>query len=117
MAFKEYQDKSSLRKDRSRMLQGGTAEEQGDRVGWWERDVFPESDTDTPFTITSTYSLKPDLVAHDYYGRNDLGWVILQYNNIVDVNTEFNTGSQILLPSKNRVFLEFLSKPIKRRFR
>jgi hypothetical protein len=117
MAFKEYLDKSSLQKERSRILQGGTAESTESRIGWWEREVFSEDSSDTPFTLTTTYSGKPDLVSYDFYGRNDLGWVILQYNNIIDVNTEFTTGSNISLPSKSRVFLEFLSKPKARRFR
>lgn len=113
MTFKLYPDKSSLRKKNSRMLQGGIAEESDTFIKWWERDVLPRDDiTDILYTIKKVYEFKPDLISFDYYGRNDLGWLILQYNNIVDVNEELKVGQQILLPSKNRVFFQIITRSL-----
>jgi len=68
--------------------------------------------TDIIYVIPVVYAGKPDLIAFDYYGRNDLGWLVLQYNNIVDINEELTVGKTIRLPAKRRVFYSILSKPI-----
>ena len=88
---------------------GGATVDYGTRLGWWERLVFPSATTDEPFTITNKYNKRPDLLAHDVYGRSTLMWLILQYNNILDINTEFVTDAVVILPSKNRVFSEMLN--------
>lgn len=111
MAFKLYEDKSSVRKKNSRYVQGGVSEFDDRFVRWWERRTLPRDDvTDSTFTLTATYELRPDLVAFDYYGRSDLAWLVLQYNKIVDINTEFVVGKEIILPSRERVFYEILNR-------
>ena len=113
MAFKLYPDKSSLRKKNSRMLQGGISERSDNFIGWWERDELPRDDiTDTVYTISKAYEFKPDLISYDFYGRNDLGWLVLQYNKIVDINEELAVGKTIVLPSKSRAFYQMLSRPV-----
>lgn len=113
MSFKLYEDKSSVRKKFSRYTQGGRSEVLEKTVGWWEKIDLAENDvTDTFFTITKTYEKSPGLVAADFYGRSDLMWLVLQYNNVVDINEEFVTGKEIRLPSRDRVFYEILTKPI-----
>ncbi len=112
-SFLLYKDKSSLRKKNSRMLQGGIAEYDDTYIGWWERDNLDKDDiTDITYKINKVYEGKPDLIAYDYYGKNGLGWIVLQYNNIVDVTEELAAGKLILLPSKSRVFYKFLSRPM-----
>ena len=111
MAFKLYTDKSSVRKKNSRYVQGGIPEIEGNFIKWWERIELAKDDvTDLTYTISEVYAKKPDLIAYDMYRRNDLGWLVLQYNNIVDINEELDTGKVILLPSSDRVFFELLSK-------
>jgi len=113
MAFSLYTDKTSLRKKNSRMLQGGTSEVIDTYIGWWERRDIPKDDiADIAYTITKVYEFKPDLIAYDYYGKNGLGWVVLQYNNIIDVNEQLAAGTTILLPSKSRMFYQILSSPV-----
>lgn len=95
-----------------RYVQGGSSEQLEDRIGWWDRRPFAPSVTDVTLTITTRYAKRPDLLAFDAYGKATLAWVILQYNNIVDINEEFIEGSQIQLPTRERVMTEFLTRPL-----
>ena len=113
MTFRLYSDKSSVRKKNSRYVQGGDSDVGQNFIRWWERAKLAEDDiTDLEYTIPVVYAGKPDLIAYDYYGRNDLGWLVLQYNNIVDVNEELCAGKVIKLPARNRVFYSILTKAV-----
>lgn len=101
--------RSDLVKD-SRYSQGGEVEVLQSRLGWWERRIFEMSVLDVPITISRKYDKRPDLMAFDAYGRANLAWVLLQYNNIVDINEEFVEGKEILVPTAQRVLTEFLTK-------
>lgn len=101
--FELYENKSSLKKSRSRMLSGGTSEIKGNKIGWWERKPLPkEGSTDREIILDEEYAGRPDLVAFDYLGTSRLMWLVLQYNNIVDLNEEFILGTKIVLPSAIR---------------
>jgi len=93
----------------SRYSSGGTTSYVGGRIGWWDRTVFTPSDTDITYTISTKYDGRPDKLAYDTYGRDGLAWFILQYNNIIDYNTEFVTGATIKLPTTARTFTELLT--------
>lgn len=105
MAFKRSDQQRG-----GRYLQGGTVELRGDKLGWWERKLFDRSPTDVSYTITSKYANRPDLLAFDLYGRANLQWFVMQYNNALDVYTDFNEGTTIVLPTRGRLFGELLSK-------
>jgi hypothetical protein len=89
---------------------GGGTVDLGSRLGWWDRKILPLSDTDVTFVITSKYAKRPDLLSYDLYGTPTLQWLILQYNTILDTNTEFVEGISITVPTKARVYTELLSK-------
>ena len=95
-----------------RYVQGGTTQYAGGMVGWWDRRVFSKSTSDTSITLPAKFDRRPDLLAYEVYNNSQIAWVILQYNNIMDVNTEFVSGAQIILPSLARVQTEFLTKNI-----
>lgn len=82
----------------------------GNRLGWWERKIFEKSTSDVPFTITPKYQYRPDRLAYDLYGRANLQWFVLQYNNVIDLHIDFAVGKTIILPTKSRLFTELLSK-------
>lgn len=113
--FRLYDDKNSLSKDNTRMLNGGETEIKGNKLGWWERRILQQDPvSDTIIRITNSYDRRPDLVAFDFLGTTQLTWVILQYNNIVDINEEFVLGKEIVVPSSDRARTEFASaNPIK----
>lgn len=100
--------RSNQRRD-GRYVQGGKVEVRGNRLGWWERKIFPRSQTDVQFYVTKKYVSRPDLLAYDVYGRSNLMWFILQYNNISDVEVDFVEGTEIMLPTASRLFGELLA--------
>lgn len=110
--FKEYKNKTSASKRYSRITQGGDAEIYSNRIGWWERDasLTQRANDDITIILDDTNERRPHLIADEYYGRTDLTWIILQYNNIVDINEEFVFGREIEIPSLKRVFYSLTLK-------
>ena len=102
---------SSVNKRSSRYVQGGTTTTFPLRLGWWDRLVMRKDDDDTFHTITSRQDRRPDIIAFDIYGRAELAWVVLQFNNIADINLELRTGTEIRLPTPDRVFFDMLNRP------
>lgn len=112
--YKIYDNKSSLDRANSRMLQGGTSDVQGNKISWWERKTFPITDTnETTYEITTVTAGRPDLVSYYFYSTTELEWVILQYNNIVDVKEEFILGKKIKIPSRSYVNTTIITNPSK----
>jgi Base plate wedge protein 53. len=92
---------TSLDKKNSRFVQGGKTDIFEKRLGWWERypNVAKKTDSDLIIEkLPAKYDGRPDLLSYDAYGDNNLEWVILQANNIVDINEEFVTGATIRVP-------------------
>ena len=103
----EYRSDSGVN---NRYVQGGTSESLPARIGWWERIVYERSDTDVTITLQNMHHKRPDIVSTLMYGRPAYAWFILQYNNIVDINEEFVVGKTIILPSKERLMTEILTR-------
>lgn len=101
--FKEYDKKSSLDVVRGRYNKGGKTEKFPKRLGWWDRtlDTTRQID-DVTFIITNDVEFREDMISAAVYGRDDLGWLILQYNNIVDINEELKTNTILYMPSPKR---------------
>lgn len=115
MTFKLYTDKSSVLKKNTRYVQGGDTEVFPKSLGWWEKrlDIATNQPDDITFNITMQYQWRPDNVAYLFYGRTDVDWIVLQYNNIIDINEQFIAGRQITLPSATRLFTSILNQNIK----
>lgn len=112
--FRQYKNKTSVAKKRSRLLQGGDVEIKENKLGWWERKQLPpDRFTDTIIEVTSEYEKRPDLIANDFYGSSQLMWLVLQYNNIVDIEEELIKGKQLRLPDQNRLTTSIVTKNIK----
>jgi hypothetical protein len=104
--FKQYTNKSSVLKQRSRYVQGGISEITDTAVMWWERDLslsIPAADDYIINSLPMLYDGRPDLLARDVYGQEGLEWIILQANSIIDINEEFIAGAYIRMPSQARV--------------
>lgn len=93
-----------------RYVQGGTVVSYNNRLGWWSRRIFSSSPDDVEIVLPAKYNKRPDLLAAEIYGKSNLQWIVLQYNNIIDINTEFITGKTIIVPTAKRVFTQFLAK-------
>ena len=96
---------------KSRYTQGGVTDRFPNRVGWWERFPLEKLDTDLKVEIFPEEDRRPDLVADRVYDNVRLTWLVLQYNAIVDVETEFRTGTIIRLPEERRVYLDIVTNP------
>ena len=91
----------------SRFTAGGRTETSNRFVGWWERTIFEKSSTDLEVTIIAKFNRRPDLFAEFYLKTDSLWWFVLQYNNIIDINTEFVTGTKIVIPTMYRISTMF----------
>lgn len=100
----------SDRQNSGRYIQGGSVEQYPNRIGWWERKIMTPDSSDIDFQITIKYDKRPELLAYDLYGSARLMWLLLQFNNIVDINTEFITGKTIRVPTRARVYSELLTR-------
>jgi len=60
----------------------------------------PESKNDILYEILPAYTHRPDLLAHDLYGKKELWWVFAQRNMdiIKDPIYDFVAGTKIYLP-------------------
>lgn len=96
----------------SRYVQGGSTDIFKNRLGWWERNIYINRTSDIDYEITQKFHLRPDLVAKQLYGTTALMWLVLQYSNIVDINTEFVAGKIIKLPAPERVATTFLNSAV-----
>lgn len=96
----------------SRLVQGGLTDKYNNRLGWWERYRFPTSNSDVRYIIPQSRDRRPDLVAKDVYNQVKLSWLVLQYNNIIDIETEFRAGRELLLPTQQRVMAQITSQPV-----
>lgn len=67
--------------------------------------AIPGTPSDIYWQITPTYSLRPDLLAHDLYNNSRLWWVFAQRNpnTLVDPFFDFVTGTSIYLPEYNTI--------------
>ena len=112
MAFKiDDRNTNSTDNRNSRQVQGGTTDIYSNRLGWWERRDLPRANDDLRITIRDNEAKRPDLISYRAYGKAQYGWLVLQYNNIVDVETELLTGTEIFLPSEQRLILDIITKP------
>jgi len=101
---------SSVDKKNSRYVQGGLTDAYPTRLGWWERYPLELHEDDTIYNIPPEHSRRPDKVAFAFYGRASYAWIILQYNNIVDINLEFISGKEIRVPTIERVTFDIMNK-------
>jgi hypothetical protein len=102
----------STDRSKSRYVQGGTTDIYPTRLGWWERRTFPKDISDEVFTITTKYHQRPHKLASDKYGFVEYMSFILQYNGILDINTEFVEGAIIYLPTSQRLSLDLSAKTV-----
>lgn len=71
-------------------------------LGFWVPRPVPSSLSDQVVTVSQTYNLRPDLMAHDLYGDSRLWWIFAQRNPnalAADPLGNFVTGLQIYIPN------------------
>lgn len=65
----------------------------------------PAEDNDVVYEITPAYHHRPDLLAHDLYGKKELWWIFAQRNMdiIKDPIYDFTAGTRIYLPKQSNL--------------
>lgn len=94
----------------SRYVNGGETDRHSNRVGWWEKRNIPLADDDMLIIITKQTEKRPDLISFEVYGKAMYNWVVLQYNNIVDIEEELVVGKEIRMPTYSRLILSIMNK-------
>lgn len=95
----------------SRYVQGGETEIYSNRTGWWERRIFERQDDDIRVIVTSAEERRPDVISQLIYGKAIYAWLVLEYNNITDIETELLPGAELFLPSRQRLILDIITAP------
>jgi hypothetical protein len=93
----------------SRYTYGGTTELNGKFLEWWNRKTFPIDPSDVFFTLEKRFEGRPDKLASVFYNDSSVWWLILQFNNILDINDEFVAGAILRMPTKARLEKDFLT--------
>jgi len=70
-----------------------------------EHRAIPKNSTDVVFKINAVYQYRPDLLAHDLYGRAGLWWVFAMRNpNVIrDPIFDFRAGRSIYIPNGDSI--------------
>jgi len=72
-------------------------------LDFFKPNSVPIARNDVRYEITTAYTYRPDLLAHDLYGTKDLWWVFAQRNPEVlkDPIFDFVAGTTIFLPQRS----------------
>ena len=75
---------------------------QGTYLDIYEPRPIPSYADDVLFTVNATYQFRPDLLAYDLYGNQNLWWVfaVRNPNAIEDPIWDFRVGKKIYIPKK-----------------
>ena len=93
----------NVTKGNTRYTRGGLSDVYNTRTGWWERNILAHDPSDIFFDVNSDTAFRPDLIAHRVYGSSTYMWVVLQFNNIIDINEELTIGTVLKLPAPSRL--------------
>ena len=88
---------------KNRYTFGGTVSMNDIGVGPWERRVFEHRADDITITLTEQTCTHLNIITYQLYGDDTLGWLVLQYNNIIDPVDELNPGLVIAMPHPSRI--------------
>ena len=88
---------------RTRYDFGGTTVSNAIGTGTWTRKVFPRRSDDIMIMLTAHTCTHLNLITYQLYKDDSLGWLVLQYNNIIDPVEELNPGMVIAMPHPSRI--------------
>jgi len=95
----------------SRYVQGGLTDIYNNRLGWWEKRVLTKDFGNFTFEVLEHEQARPDLISQRLYGKPIYAWLILQYNNIADPETELVIGAIFDAPTQQRLIMDINTKP------
>ncbi len=82
---------------------GGTVEQNAIGVGFWTRRDFQQRDDDLRVQLNEQTATRLNIITKKLYGKDNLVWLLLQYNNILDPAEELVPGKIIRMPHPSRI--------------
>jgi hypothetical protein len=82
---------------------GGTTETNSVGTGVWTRRTIARRNDDVMITLTQQTCTHLHLITYQLYKDDTLGWLVLQYNNIIDPIAELVPGLIIAMPHPSRI--------------
>jgi hypothetical protein len=89
---------------KTRYAVGGTTEYNSVGTGFWTRETLPRRADDSFVVLTEQTAKRLGIVSHQFFGRDTLAWLILQYNNIIEPVEELYPGRVLAIPNPSRIF-------------
>lgn len=103
-------EQNSLFNKYSRYVAGGKTETENNFIEWWERSEFPRSSTDIKYVVENFFEGRLDLISNMFYKEPRWGWIIAQYNFILDPFSEVKAGRILFIPTPERLALLISTK-------
>jgi|AntDeeMinimDraft_5_1070356.scaffolds.fasta_scaffold101836_1 hypothetical protein len=66
------------------------------------------------FVVNQTLQFRIDLISYRFYNTFDLGWLICDYNNIMDPFDEIVVGKELLIPDLGEYYSFFNANSVVR---
>jgi hypothetical protein len=94
---------STYNRKNGRYVLGGTTEVSAGFLEWWERHEIEKDPSDIIYFLEAKYVGRHDLLATAWFGDPGLHWVIPQFNDIIDPDTEMVAGKLLLIPATEKL--------------
>lgn len=88
---------------KSRYTFGGTTTSNAVGTGVWTRKQFDRRSDDITIKLTDQTRTRLNIITYQLYGDDSLGWLVLQYNNIIDPVAELYAGKVLVMPHPSRI--------------
>jgi len=76
----------------------------------WEPPTIPVLPQDRYVEVLPEWQHRPDLISLEFYGNEQLYWVIAYANEMVDPFAETYVGRRLRIPDRENLFHEVLAK-------
>lgn len=74
----------------------------------WEMEELVTSDRDQFFEVTAEYAHRPDLISLEFYGTEQLYWVIAFVNHMTEPFAQTLVGLRLRIPDRETIFQNML---------
>ena len=82
---------------------GGSTTQNAVGTGTWTRKTFAHQSDDVVIKLTAQTCTHLNIITYQLYGDDSLGWLVLQYNNIIDPVAELYPGMVLTMPHPSRI--------------
>lgn len=88
---------------KTRYTFGGKTDTNSIGTGIWTRQQFERRSDDVFIELTEHTCTHLNIITYQLYGDDSLGWLVLQYNNVIDPVAELVPGLVLAMPHPSRI--------------